>query len=148
MSGFISEPVRTDQHQVAPSSHGNSDLSPGHPGRHAMFSRGTGSSDSVTMNDPDDAEMDMDISAGQKMVSAMSGSLLTSFLGIFFLQYSEEPSLLIYIINSHTSGCRPSTLAISTSDLEYSYCKTLLKFHKSASKYWRYSLLPRSLLGE
>ena len=120
MSGFISEPVRTDQHQVAPSSHGNSDLSSEHRSRHDILSKGTGSSDSVTMNDPDDAELEMDISAGQKMLSAMSGSLLTSLLGTFFLQYSAE-NFLMYIINSHTSRCRPSTLAISTSDLEYSF---------------------------
>lgn len=147
MSGFISEPVRTDQHKVATSSHGSSDLSPGHTSRHDIFSKGTASSDSVTMNDPDDAEMEMDISAGQKMLSAVSGSLLTSLLGIFFLQYSEE-TFLICIINSHPSRCRPCTLAISTSDLEYSCHKTILKFHKSASKYWRYGLLPRSFLGE
>ena len=37
------------------------------------------------MNDSDDLEVEMDISAGQKMLSAVSGSLLTSLLGTFCL---------------------------------------------------------------
>lgn len=47
-----------------------------------MSSKNTGSSGSVTINDGDDEKLDleMDISAGQKMLSAMSGSLLTSLL--------------------------------------------------------------------
>lgn len=88
MSGFISEPIRTDEHQVATSSHGNSEQSLGH--RHNISSKGAGSSNSVTMNDPDDLEVDIDISAGQKMLSAVSGSLLTSLLGTFILQHPNK----------------------------------------------------------
>lgn len=84
MSGFISEPERKDEHQVATLSHGNSEHSPG--SRHDTSSKGTGSSNPVTMNDPDEPEVEMDISAGQKMLSAVSGSLLTSLLGTLFLQ--------------------------------------------------------------
>lgn len=146
MSGFVSEPVRTDEHQVATSSHGNSDHSPGH--RHDISSKGAGSGNSVTMNDLNDAEVEMDISAGQKMLSAVSGSLLTSLLGIFFLQRPKKSSLLMCVSNSHTSRCRPSTSAISTPDLEPSYPKALLEFHKSSSKCWSHSVLPRSLLGK
>ena len=146
MSGFISEPVRTDKHQVATSSHGNSEHSSGY--RQNISSEGVGSSNSVIMNDSDDLEVEMDISAGQKMLSAVSGSLLTSLLGTFCLQHPKKCSLLKYIFKSHTSRCRPSTPAISTPDLEHSYPKTYLEFYKSASKYWRNGLLPRSLLGE
>ena len=80
MSGFISEPVRTDEHQVATSSHGNSEHSPGHD----RLSKGQGTSNPVTMREHDEPETEMDISAGQKMLSAVSGSLLTSLLGRLF----------------------------------------------------------------
>lgn len=83
MSGFISEPARTDQHLGATSSHGNPNRSLSHI--HHISSKGAGSSDPVTMNDTDEPEVEMDISAGQKMLSAVSGSLLTSLLGTFFL---------------------------------------------------------------
>ena len=83
MSGFISEPVRTDENQVATSSYGNSEPSPGQ--RHDISSKGAPSSNAVTMNESDEPELEMDISAAQKMFSAVSGSLLTSLLGTFFL---------------------------------------------------------------
>ena len=38
----------------------------------------------MTMNEHDEPEAEMDISAGQKMLSAVSGSLLTSLLGSLF----------------------------------------------------------------
>ncbi|KAL9138736.1 MAG: hypothetical protein Q9175_000002 [Cornicularia normoerica] len=78
MSGFISEPVQTDEHQVATPSHGNSEHSPGQ--RHDISSKGAEPSKSVIMNDPNESEVELDISAGQKMLSAVSGSLLTSLL--------------------------------------------------------------------
>ena len=79
MSGFISEPVRTDEHQVATSTHGSPDhlSSRGHDGLYDDSS----TSKSVTINEHDEQDVEMDISAGQKMLSAMSGSLLTSLLG-------------------------------------------------------------------
>ena len=90
MSGFISEPARTDKAQIATSSHGNSEHSPGYG--HNISSEGVGSSNSVIMNDSDDREVEMDISAGQKMLSAVSGSLLTSLLGTFCLQHPKKSS--------------------------------------------------------
>lgn len=79
MSGFISEPVRTDEHQAATSSHGNSDYFSRQ--RHDRLSKGPGTSKSVIMGEQDEPEVEMDISAGQKMLSAVSGALLTSLLG-------------------------------------------------------------------
>ncbi len=79
MSTFISEPVPTDEQQVATSSHGKSEHLLGQ--KHDRSSEGVGTSSSVTMNEPNEPEVEMDISAGQKMLSAMSGSLLTSLLG-------------------------------------------------------------------
>ena len=79
MSGFISEPVRTDEHQVATSRYGNPDHLPGQ--RHDRLSQDPSTSNSVTMSDSNEPNVEMDISAGQKMLSAMSGSLLTSLLG-------------------------------------------------------------------
>ena len=79
MSGFISEPVPTDEHQIATSSHGDPEYFSGQ--RHDRSSRGPGTSNLVTMNEPDESEVEMDISVGQKMLSAVSGSLLTSLLG-------------------------------------------------------------------
>ena len=82
MSGFISEPTRTDEHQVATSSYGKSDFPLRR--RHDVSSEHTGPSKSVAMDDSKVPEDQMDISAGQKMLSAVSGSLLTSLLGTFF----------------------------------------------------------------
>lgn len=79
MSGFISEPVRTDEHQVGPSNYGDSDYFSQQ--KHDRSSKGPGTSHVVSMNEQDEAEVEMDISAGQKMLSAVSGALLTSLLG-------------------------------------------------------------------
>ena len=79
MSGFISEPARTDEHQVATSGHGSPDHLSSQ--RHYGSSNGPSTNNSVTMNEHDVQDVEMDISAGQKMLSAMSGSLLTSLLG-------------------------------------------------------------------
>lgn len=79
MSGFVSEPVRTDEHQVATSKYGNTDYFSQQ--RHDRLSEHPGTSHLVSMNEQDEAEVEMDISAGQKMLSAVSGALLTSLLG-------------------------------------------------------------------
>ena len=145
MSGFISEPVRTDEHQVATSSHGSPDNFSTQ--RQHRLSNGPSTNKSVTMNEHDEQDVEMDISAGQKMLSAMSGSLLTSLLGSYLRRWAYQNSLLMYILHSHSFRCRPSTLAISTPEPQQFYPK-VLKFSKSAFKYWSNSLLPRSLLGE
>ena len=45
------------------------------------MARGAPNDHSMTTYEQDEEEIEMDISAGQKMLSAMSGSLLTSLLG-------------------------------------------------------------------
>lgn len=77
MSGFIPEPVRTDEQQLATSRHGDSEERP-------KENYNTLSGNFVTMdeaNEPEIQDVETDISAGQKMLSAVSGSLLTSLLG-------------------------------------------------------------------
>ena len=57
---------------------------------HHHRSSGTAATDTVTMdetNEPEIQDVNNDISAGQKMLSAVSGSLLTSLLGTL-LQHS------------------------------------------------------------
>ena len=85
MSGFISEPVETDeQAEHATSEHGAPTY---HIGQRHDRLRTMGGEDenSVTMNTKDNGEDGVDISAGQKMLSAVSGSLLTSLLGMAVL---------------------------------------------------------------
>ena len=81
MSGFISEPVRTDQHQDATSSHGNPEYISHSRQTHDRSYKGARTANTVIMNGPREPEVEVDISAGQKMLSAVSGSLLTSLLG-------------------------------------------------------------------
>ena len=64
------------------SKHGDTELQ-GHQQHHSLSNNHREES-AVTMdeaNEPEIEEMQMDISAGQKMLSAVSGSLLTSLLG-------------------------------------------------------------------
>ena len=146
MSGFISEPTRADEDQVATSSHGNPEYPLQH--RHDISSKQTGPSNSVAMDSSKAPEASLDISAGQKMLSAVSGSLLTSLLGTFF---PEQPKLFqspMLIVNSHTFRCCPSAPAISTPSLQRFYPESLFEFHKPSCKYRGHGLLSRSLLGK
>ena len=145
MSGLISEPTRTDEHQVATSSHGNSEYSLRH--RHDISSKHTGPNNSVAMDSSKAPEAPLDISAGQKMLSAVSGSLLTSLLGTYVPQPPRLFQSPILTVNSHTFRCRPCAPAISTPSVQRIYPESLFKFHKSSCKYRGYGLLPRSLLG-
>ena len=82
MSGFASEPVRTDEHQVATSRHGDSGK------LRDRQSSSAEADEAVTMDEASELEieeLETEISAGQKMLSAVSGSLLTSLLGSCFL---------------------------------------------------------------
>ena len=146
MSGFISEPTRTDEDQVATSSHGN----PEHPLQHRrhISSKHTGPSNSVAMDSSKAPEAPLDISAGQKMLSAVSGSLLTSLLGTYIPQRPKLFQSPILIVNSHTIRCRPCAPAISTPSVQRFYPESLFEVHKSSCKYRGYGLLPRSLLGK
>ena len=81
MSGFVSEPLRSDEHQFAAGRNGEKSHS--HGQRHDRIPGGTGGGPSAAMTSTDEVgpEPDMEISAGQNMLSAVSGSLLTSLLG-------------------------------------------------------------------
>lgn len=80
MSGFISEPLRSDEQRLVISEHEASEAS--HTRRHDRIPGRRDLGDSVTMGSGDEPEVEVEINAGQKMLSAVSGSLLTSLLGI------------------------------------------------------------------
>lgn len=83
MSGFISQPLRSDKEKSAPPKDGDSEHFQGY--RHNRIPGTAREYSSVTMdeaNEPEIQDMDTEISAGQKMLSAVSGSLLTSLLGM------------------------------------------------------------------
>ena len=75
MSGFVSEPPRSDENGLATGRYGNTGLTQGQ--RHDRLEAGNSNGD--IMADADNVSQD--ISAAQKMLSAISGSLLTSLLG-------------------------------------------------------------------
>lgn len=81
MSSFVSEPVRTDERPFATSRHGNwKNL---HGQGHDRIPEHMETRKSVAMNEAsDEPDFEMDISAAQKIFSAVSGSLLTSLLGM------------------------------------------------------------------
>ena len=81
MSGVVLQPLQTDRHPSAPSKHGDTE-------RHHSISDYNREGVAVTMdaaNEPEIQETQTDISAGQKMLSAVSGSLLTSLLGEYLV---------------------------------------------------------------
>ena len=79
MSGFVPEPARSDEKELATRRHGGTGFTQGQ--RHDRLKTATNSID--IMADVDDSSHDAvaDISASQKMLSAVSGSLFTSLLG-------------------------------------------------------------------
>ena len=69
-------------------------------------STANGTAASVTMSQPRRSEMETDISASQKMLSAVSGSLLTSLLGMSpFLKQQESLAYLTQLLHSTSSEC-------------------------------------------
>lgn len=80
MSGFVSEPARSDE-ALTTTSHGEKRYTRGQ--RHDRLPGDSSRTATMTMNDADELPPETDISAGQKMLSAVSGSLLTSLLGKF-----------------------------------------------------------------
>jgi len=93
MSGFISESSQTGEEQLATSRHGDSEQSPEEQ-YHTLS--GTKSHSSMTMeenNEPEIEDAEIDISAGQKMLSAVSGSLLTSLLGSCLSSQTKKKSV-------------------------------------------------------
>ena len=90
MSGFVSEPTRSDE-ELATTSHGEKRYTEGQ--RHDRLPGGSNRNATMTMNDEDELSPETDISAGQKMLSAVSGSLLTSLLGKFNDHRSHKRNL-------------------------------------------------------
>lgn len=95
MRGFPSEPLHSEEEIFATSRDGASDHSEQfQQHQHKRISETLGSGDAVTMeenNEPEIEDAAVDISAMQKMLSAVSGSLLTSLLGMFFLFPQSQP---------------------------------------------------------
>ena len=82
MSGFVSEPERDLEIQRASKRYGEAAQTPGQ--RHdRMAGDASDTSPAVVMKGRTEGEsqVEVDITAGQKMLSAVSGSLLTSLLG-------------------------------------------------------------------
>ena len=96
MSGFITEPLRSDE-RTAFSTLGHGGLEDTEGQRHDRISGGILGVTAVTRCGRDEPETEVDISAGQKMLSAVSGSLLTSLLG---KPCSSINDLLSYYIQS------------------------------------------------
>ena len=85
MSGVVSEPSKSDKQKLATSRDGDTEY---RGQRHYGLQDTSAEPDPVTMdesNEPEVENVETDISAIQKMLSAVSGSLLTSLLGIFLL---------------------------------------------------------------
>ena len=83
MRGFLSEPLRSDEEELATSRNGDSEQFQRR--QYNRISKTAGAGNAVTMeenNEPEIEDAAVDISAGQKMLSAVSGSLFTSLLGI------------------------------------------------------------------
>ena len=96
MSGFASEPVRSEEHELASVRDGTQSALQGQ--RHDRIPSDSGRGNSVTMVRMDniEPEKETEISASQKMLSAVSGSLLTSLLGMFILHHSNLLYGLMY----------------------------------------------------
>ena len=77
MSGFVTEPLRSDEHLYTTAKHEDQKA------WQETFQDASGSNHTMTMDESNEPDSQMDISAGQKMLSAVSGSLLTSLLGIY-----------------------------------------------------------------
>ena len=75
MSGFASEPVRTDEQAEYATFRDGASV-------HPMAQRHERDSSSSANGTVTGSEGEIDISASQRMLSAVSGSLLTSILGI------------------------------------------------------------------
>ena len=79
MSNFVSDTARADEGQVATAKHGESTNLLGQ--RHDRVGGGDESDGSTMASSANEPEAEVAISTGQKMLSAVSGSLLTSLLG-------------------------------------------------------------------
>ena len=96
MSGSDWKQGRHDEHKLASVRDGEQSLLQGQ--RHDRIPSGSGGGHPVTMGRMGDIEpeIETEISASQKMLSAVSGSLLTSLLGVFIIHYQTLLCGLIY----------------------------------------------------
>jgi hypothetical protein len=98
----------------------------------------------------DNDEIEVDITAGQKMLSAMSGSLLTSLLGTLTDRFDElAQGLILYYSNSPRRCPCPSTIPTNPIPPN-NYPTALLNLRKAiqhpSPKPRSNGMLPRSLL--
>lgn len=90
MSGSVTGPLRLDETASPAAEYGNQ----ANVQQELDSSQNTDTSTStMTLNQPRMLDSTMDISAGQKMLSAVSGSLLTSLLGMAFIQMTFNQSM-------------------------------------------------------
>ncbi len=79
MSGIVSQRVRSEEEEFATARNGNLLLPEGQ--RHDRVLGHDGAIMAAKSIPPDDGIAEIEITTGQKMLSAVSGSLLTSLLG-------------------------------------------------------------------
>ena len=89
MSDFITEPIKSDE-RTAFSTVGHGGLEDTKGQRHDRIPSGVLGVTAVIRSDRDEPEPEVDISAGQKMLSAVSGSLLTSLLGKIYFPIDDS----------------------------------------------------------
>lgn len=84
-------------HSIASPWHATEDTAAEHEGgqRHGRIHEVNGSATTGPLP-PDGDDMDVEITAGQKMLSAMSGSLLTSLLGMLMTLKTPKDFLVNY----------------------------------------------------
>lgn len=99
-------------------------------------------------NEPEIEDAAVDISAGQKMLSAVSGSLLTSLLGIILSSLEVKCKNLTHTIHSHPPRCRPCPPTIPIPTPTFILLPFPLILHQPPEKPRRNSLLSGSLLGK
>lgn len=98
----------------------------------------------VAFGEPDDDEGDLSISLGQKMLSAISGSLITSLLG----KSASTLQMPLLTVQSDSTRCRKSEAAISSSSsASYIDSTTLILLHKPSTQSRHHLVLSRSVLG-
>ncbi len=96
MSGFISEPERSHEEHLETTKSSRS--APG-GSRDQTHNSKPGRGSGLRPYEQDEQTTEMEISAGQKMLSAMSGSLLTSLLGMRGRRLSPQ-----YVANPPSSS--------------------------------------------
>ena len=90
MLDVVSEPSRSDEQKLATARDGDTEY---RGQRRYRIQDTSAEPNPVTMNETNEPEVEnveTDISAVQKMLSAVSGSLLTSLLGIYYCKYVFE----------------------------------------------------------